>query len=340
MSALHTHETAVTPRIADGLLDGCGRRIDHLRISVISTCDLRCAYCRPTGEDGEAPDGAALTDAQRLDLITFLHGWYGLGRVRITGGEPLLHKGVVALIADIRRALPDLSLAMTTHGRLLYRKGFELRRAGLDRLNVSLDSLDPRRYHDITGGTLADVLAGIESAQFVGFDPPRINTVVLRGANDDEVVTLARWALSNGSEIRFLEAMPIGAGAAGNRERFVSGAEVRGRLATHFELTPLPRDYGETAQRFRAAADDCEGVIGLITPVTDVFCGQCRRIRVTADGRLFPCLLDARCVDLRAAWAQGRFQPDTAASLIEAAVHDKLRIGPQMQPTQMVALGG
>ena len=228
---------------------------------------------------------------------------------------------------------------MTTNGRLLYDKGFELFHAGLDRLNVSLDSLKPERYHQITGANIEGVLNGIESARFVGFRTLRINTVVLRGVNDDEIIDLSIWALARGLEIRFLEAMPIGPAADFNRSAFVSGAEVKAILARRFQLNHLRRKPGETARRFRATCRDADGIIGLIAPITEPFCSACRRIRLTAEGILYPCLLDNRSVDMRPAWSNSGLSPGKADKLIRLAVAAK---GPHgsSQATQMVTLGG
>lgn len=321
------------------LVDGCGRMIDHLRLSVTSACDLRCVYCRPNGHPSHRSSNGSLDDEQRLEFVRFVHERYGLAQVRITGGEPLLYRAVVRLVAEIRRTLPDVELAMTTNGRLLYNKGFDLFHAGLDRLNISLDSLQPERYRRITGGDIGDVLNGIESAMFVGFRALRINTVVLRGVNDGEITDLAAWALSRRLEIRFLEAMPIGPAAELNRRAFVSGAEVRAVLAKRFQLEPLPCKPGETARRFRATCRGVEGVIGLIAPVTEPFCGACRRMRLTADGILYPCLLDNRSVDMRPAWSNGSLSVGKADVLIRSAVAAKGAHG-STQATQMVRLGG
>lgn len=321
------------------LVDGCGRRIDHLRLSVTDECDLRCIYCQPHGSSQSAVR-PQLTDEQRIDLVRHLHDRYGLFHVRLTGGEPLLYPNLVSLIAGLRKAVPDLSMAMTTSARWLYHKGVELRRAGLNRLNISLDSLDPARYHKITGGSLEDVLAGIDSARFVGFEPPKINVVVLRGVNEDEVADLATWALSRGSEIRFLEAMPIGLAAKTNTRGFVSAAQIRQRLSEHFELSALPPRYGETARRFSAVGKGLSGVVGLISPVTEPFCGECRRIRLTADGRVYPCLNDGRCVDMSGAWHDGMFDRSRVDDLLEQAVAGKLAEGTRGQPERMVSIGG
>lgn len=321
------------------LIDGCGRFIDHLRLSVTSSCDLRCTYCRPNGHANAQSSAGYLSDEQRLEFVRFLHARYRLTQIRITGGEPLLHRGVVRLVSELRRVGPDLELAMTTSGRLLYGKGIELIHAGLDRLNVSLDSLKPDRYRQITGADIEGVLKGIESARLVGFRDLKINTVVLRGVNDDEIVDLAIWAMSRGLEIRFLEAMPIGPESDCNRSALVSGAEIEASLATRFQLTSLSRNPGETARRFRATWRGANGVIGLITPVTEPFCGACRRMRLTADGMLYPCLLDNRSVDMRPAWSNGGLSPGKADKLIRSAVAAKSPYG-STQTAQMVRLGG
>lgn len=326
-------------RRALGLVDGCGRTIDHLRLSVTSRCDLRCMYCRPNGQASASPVSGSLTDQRRLEFVRFVHKQYGISQVRITGGEPLLYPNVVRFIADLKRAVPDVDLAMTTNGRLLYDKGFELLHAGLDRLNISLDSIKPQRYREITGADIEGVLKGIESARFVGFHNLKINTVVLRGVNDNEIIDLAIWALSRRLEIRFLEAMPIGPEVDFNRKAFVSGAEVQAMLAKRFQLDPLPREPGETAQRFRATCREANGVIGLIAPVSEPFCGACRRMRLTAEGLLYPCLLDNRCVDIRPAFNNNGFSPEKADLLIRSAVASKGLHGATQQ-TQMVRLGG
>jgi cyclic pyranopterin phosphate synthase len=320
------------------LVDGCGRQIDHLRLSVTTACNLRCLYCRPGGGDEASCSG--LSDAQRFDIVQHLVGQCGLKQLRLTGGEPLLHKSLVSLVERIRDACPSLSIALTTNARLLARLAHALRRAGVDRLNISLDSLRPQRYREITGGPLQPVLDGLAAADAAGFEPPKINVVVLRGVNDDEIADLTRWAFERGSEIRFLEAMPIGPAAALNCDRFISARDVRRQLAEHFELSPIFRGAGETAQRWRACDETVEGIVGTIAPVTESFCGQCRRIRITADGRLYPCLLDARFIELAPAWPAGTFDGSRADRLIADAIAAKAPKGSFQQLIPMIRLGG
>ena len=333
------HSTPRPLTTAAGLIDGCGRRIDHLRLSVTPDCDLRCIYCRPGSMAAPPLDECGLSDARRVTLVRFFHERFGLSQVRLTGGEPLIYAGLVPLVTALRKSMPDLTIALTTNGQQLYHKGFELREAGLDRINVSVDSLDPVRYRKVTGGRLDQVLAGIESAEAVGFPAPKINTVVLRGVNDTQLADLTSWSLDRGLEIRFLEAMPIGPAATVNRRGFVSAAKIRETLSRQFTLEPMSHDPGATARRYLVSGNGQRGVIGIIAPVTEPFCADCRRIRLTSDGRLFPCLLDDRSVDMAPAWCEGEFNSERAAELIRSAVFAKPPQG-HMQSTSMVTLGG
>lgn len=272
--------------------------------------------------------------------MRYLHERYALSQVRITGGEPLLHSRLMDLIASLRAVSPNLALAMTTNAQGLANRAVSLREAGLDRLNISIDTLDPRRYRAMTGGELPPVLEGIEAAIAAGFPPPKLNSVVLRGENDDETAGLAEWAFVHGCEMRFLEAMPIGAAAEVNRRLFVSADEIHTRLTSAFELHPMGIESGATALRFRCIGRACSGIVGLVAPVTKPFCGSCGRVRLTADGKFYPCLLDERCADLRVAWTGNDFDEELADQLIRTAVHEKLPQGPNQQSMAMVALGG
>ncbi|QDV89521.1 Cyclic pyranopterin monophosphate synthase [Phycisphaerae bacterium RAS2] len=320
------------------LVDAHGRVIDHLRLSLTSACNLHCLYCRPQAAALRGPRD--LSDNQRLDLIRFLHDSYGLSQLRLTGGEPLLHHSLVALIDRIRNAVSALAIAMTTNGVRLNAMAPALRHAGLDRLNISLDTVDPATYRALTGGELAQVFDGIDAAMAAGFPPPRLNAVVLAGINDHQLPVMIRWAMQRGLEIRLLEAMPIGPAASFNREHFVPARRFQDMIRSHFELTPIPRQPGETAMRFTALAGGLRGTIGIIAPLSESFCGQCRRIRITADGRLFPCLLDSRFVELAACWNQAGFLPDEAHDRLAHVVAGKRATGPLQQNAPMVALGG
>jgi cyclic pyranopterin phosphate synthase len=269
-----------------------------------------------------------------------MHRSYGLCQVRLTGGEPLAYTGIVSLVAAMREAMPDLAIVMTTNGAGLDRVAGPLREAGLDRLNLSLDSTDADTYRRITGGDVKRPLAALAAAREAGFPPPKINTVVLRGLNDGQLPQMAEWAIENGLEIRFLEAMPIGPAARHNRERFVSASQMLARLRRSFGIEPIVGTRRTTARRYRVTRGSRQGVVGIIPPMSDPFCGGCGRVRLSAEGILYPCLLDSRHVDMSAVWRRGGFDAETAAALVEEAVAGKQRDGPQQQATAMVQIGG
>lgn len=331
------HHASVPSTTGAALTDGHGRRIHHLRLSVISACNLHCIYCMP---NAARVGSRQLTDRNRAEFVRHLHDRYALSQVRITGGEPLLYPRLRDLIESLRAISPHLALAMTTNAQGLADRASSLREVGLDRLNISLDTLDPDRYRAMTGGELLPVLDGIDSAIAAGFPPPKLNSVVLRGENDDEVAPLAEWALERGCEMRFLEAMPIGPAADVNRRLFVPADEILARLENTLELKPLGIEFGGTSLRFRCVGRACSGIIGVVAPITKPFCGSCGRVRLTADGQFYPCLLDERCADLRATWTRDGFDAELADRLIRTAVHEKRSQGPARQSTAMVALGG
>lgn len=339
-SAHADHETGTELLIPQPrpLIDGQGRTIDHLRLSVTSACNLRCLYCRPSPHGASC--GNDLTDDQRLQIVEYLYVRHGLRQLRLTGGEPLLHSTIVSLIMRIRQSAPALALAMTTNGFRLASMARALRDAGLDRLNISLDVIDPVRYRSLTGGCLDDVVRGIDAAVIAGFPPPKLNAVVLAGINESELVDLAHWAFRRSLEVRFLEAMPIGPAARFNRAHFVPASRIRRRLESRFVLSPMPRNSGETAARYWAESPDQSGILGIIAPISESFCAQCRRMRLTADGKLFPCLLDARSVHLSDCWQDGRLIAKRVDDCIEAAVRGKKANGLLRQDSPMIALGG
>lgn len=259
-----------------------------------------------------------------IDLVGIVRRRFGLTKVHLTGGEPLVRRGIV----DLVRMLSELGIgevAMTTNGLRLRDMAPDLRQAGLARINVSLDTLDPQVFRTLTrGGDLARVLDGIAAAGLVGLAPVKFNTVVLRGVNEQEVVQIARFAIERGCAVRFLELMPIGVAQGGWEQRFVSSAEVRAHLASAFDLRPLPPVPGGSSRDYRAAdAEGREGRIGFISPCTEPFCVGCRRLRVTATGRLLGCLARAEGPDMRPLLASRT--PDDEARLVEA-VDEALRL--------------
>jgi cyclic pyranopterin phosphate synthase len=262
-----------------------------LRLSVTDRCQLRCAYCMPADGTPKRTHDKVLRFEEIVRFVRVVRRHFALAKVHLTGGDPLVRPGIdrlVAMLAD--EGVADL--AMTTNGLALGRLAPALRRAGLRRVNVSLDSLDPTTYRGLTrGGNLPDALQGIAQALRVGLTPVKLNTVVLRGVNDTEVLPLARWAISRGLPIRLLELMPIGCAKSQHAGLFVPEAEILDRLRSDLELTPLPHRAGASAVYYRAVDPaGKEGRIGFISPQTRPFCAGCRRLRLTSAGQLIGCL--------------------------------------------------
>jgi GTP 3',8-cyclase len=258
-----------------------------VRVSLTDRCDLACVYCRPSRKDGYIDD--RLSDDAWKTMIRALVA-SGIRRVRITGGEPLLHPRVTALIAFVAD-LGVEDLALTTNATRLAELAGPLRAAGLRRLTVSLDSLDANRFFRITrGGDLGRVLRGIDAAREVGFEELKTNTVVLRGENDDELPAIVAWAWERGIVPRFIELMRIGAGASLPASTLVSAAEMRGRLAELLVDETGRQDPDRGPARYVASRRDDGKRVGFITGSTDTFCASCDRLRVASDGVLRPCL--------------------------------------------------
>lgn len=272
--------------------DGAGRTVEYLRLSVTDRCNCRCTYCMPAGGAPMLSRADVCSFEELAEIVAALAG-LGVRKVRLTGGEPLVRRGIVEFVRMLR-AVPGVEeLDLTTNATLLAPLAGPLRAAGLDRVNVSLDTLDPTRYEAITrGGRLADALAGIEAAHDAGFSPVKVNCVLMGGVNDDEVPRLAALAREAGTEVRFIELMPIGEAARWPRARFVDASTVLERVP---ELRPCGSDG--VAELFSASG--WGGRVGLIRPMSHRFCAGCTRVRVTADGRLKPCLHTADEVVLR-----------------------------------------
>jgi len=301
------------------LLDRFQRPITYLRVSVTDRCNLRCVYCMPA-------EGIVLRRHDDIlgyeETLRVVHAAVGMGirYVRLTGGEPLARKGLTRLVAMLR-TIPGLEeLTMTTNGTLLAAQAEALARAGLDRVNISLDTLRPEHFRSISRlGELKDVLAGIEAAEEAGLGPIKLNVVVVRGLNDDEVDDLARLTLEHSWHIRFIEFMPLGSELLWDEERCVPAFEVRQRIEGvlgPLSSTAVASGHGP-ARTFRLR--DGLGTIGFITPWSDHFCSSCNRLRLTADGRLRPCLLSEVEVDVRGPLRTGA-QEGELRSLIERAV--------------------
>ncbi|WP_437491180.1 GTP 3',8-cyclase MoaA [Sorangium sp. So ce1014] len=265
-----------------------------VRISVTDRCDFACTYCRPSRHDGYA-DGRLMTSAWRTMFEALRDA--GIRRVRLTGGEPLLHPEIVSIVACLA-SLGFEDLALTTNASQLSRLASPLRDAGLHRLNVSIDSLDPRRFREMTrGGELSRVLGGIDAAIAAGFSSIKLNTVVLRGVNDDEIERLALWAWERRMVPRFLEVMPIAEGAKLVGEHLVTAPEMRARLAEHLLQEDAVTEPGLGPARYVRARRDPSLRVGFITGTSDTFCESCDRLRVSSTGELRPCLATDDGVD-------------------------------------------
>jgi len=286
--------TAATAPLTDRL----GRVHTDLRVSLTDRCNLRCTYCMPEEGLSWLPKPELLTDDEVVRLVDVGTRRLGIRSVRLTGGEPLLRRGLPGLVGRLT-ALPYApELSLTTNGIGLARSAAALREAGLRRVNVSLDTLRPERFTGITRrDRLADVLLGLAAAQAAGLAPVKINAVPVRGVNDDEIVALTAFAVEHGYRMRFIESMPLDAQGAWDRDRMVTADEILARLGERFALEPLPRDGSAPAEEWRIGGT--EVVVGVIASVTRPFCGGCDRVRLTADGQLRNCLFASQESDLR-----------------------------------------
>lgn len=295
------------------LVDSYNRTIRDLRISLTDRCNFRCFYCLPNGEPPLARKETILT-FEELERIATIFVSLGIEKIRLTGGEPLIRRDVPKLVERLAALKPALDdIALTTNGFDLPRHAAALKTAGLDRVTISLDSLDAKNFQDITGvDALRKVLDAIASAREFGFDPVKINAVVIRGRNDHEVVDLARFARENNISMRFIEFMPLDSGEEWDRNLVVSGREICEKIETEFPLEMIGTTRGsETSWKYRFA-DGSPGEIGIIAPVTEMFCGQCSRIRLTADGQIRTCLFSTVEHDLRSVVRSGATDDDVA----------------------------
>jgi cyclic pyranopterin phosphate synthase len=273
-----------------------GRAIWYLRVSVTENCNLRCKYCMPNDKKEIKPTKEILTLEESFRVIEACHH-LGITKVRITGGEPLVREGIIPFIKKIAQLEHMQEVAMTTNGILLEQHAKALKEAGLDRINISLDTLDPHKYHDITGGGhIEQVLRGIKAAKEYGLGPIKINTVLIKGFNDDELQAFATWSDKWDIEVRFIELMPIGEGISWSKEKYLSAEKILEQMP---ELQRLEHTKAATAASYGIKGTKTK--IGLITPMSCKFCEDCNRMRLTARGRLKMCLHASDEVDLKEA---------------------------------------
>lgn len=300
--------------------DRRGRRLADLRISVTDRCNFRCTYCMPREHFGPQhrflPKAEILSFEEIARIVAALRA-LGLEKVRLTGGEPLLRAELDALVAQLR-AHEGLELALTTNGSLLSRSAAALKRAGLDRVTVSLDALDKATFQRMTDSEhrVADVLEGLDAAERAGFFPIKVNCVVRRGVNEEEILPLVRHFRHTGHVVRFIEYMDVGLTNGWRLDEVVSGEEIVARITAVYPAEPLEATRpGEVARRYRYL--DGAGEFGVITSVTRPFCGDCTRLRLTADGKLYTCLFSAQGHDLRPLLRSGAGDEALRAHLAE-----------------------
>ena len=315
-------------------MDAYGRTVRYLRISVTNDCTLRCIYCAP--QDAVFPKKQLLSKTE-IVAIAKTAVQLGIEKIRLTGGEPLLRDDILDIAAEIS-ALEGLSeLCLTTNGILLDRYAEALKQAGVNRLNISLDSLDPIRYHKLTGGgDLQSVLGGIAAAKKAEFSPMKINVVLLAGENEDEICDFIHFGKAYGVDIRFIEQMPIGVSAEKEHQHFLPADAV---LAACPALVPVSHPQEDSLERLYQLPDS-HHKIGLIAPLSRHFCGSCNRIRVTADGMLKPCLHSADEIALVGLSADARASVIRQAVLGKPKEHTMQRDHMSKSTRNMLEIGG
>lgn len=302
------------------LTDSFGRKIQYVRVSVTDRCDLRCFYCIPKGfKDFEEPEHWLQFD--EIERVIAAFGRLGTKRIRLTGGEPLVRKNLPQLAERISR-LPGIEdISLSTNATRLGRHAANLYSAGVQRINVSLDSLQPEVFREITGGKLDKVLSGLQAAKAAGFHPIKINMVVMGGINENEVIDMVHFCIDHGFTLRFIETMPMGDTGRKASGYFVNLQQVRENLASHFELIPGVMPGGGPARYARIAGTDLH--IGFITPISQHFCATCNRVRLSVDGTIYTCLGNEHKLELR---------PRLRAGCSDAELEDAIREAIAMKP--------
>jgi cyclic pyranopterin phosphate synthase len=326
--------------------DRFGREIDYLRLSVIDHCNLRCVYCMPLRGLSFVPSPELLTAAE-IETVARAAVGVGFRKFRLTGGEPTLRPDLVEITARIASVPGVQGLAMTTNGILLPRLARPLREAGLTRLNIHVDTLDPERLKKLMRfASIEEVEAGIAAAEEAGLVPIKVNCTVTRDYNDGDVVDLARRALEDGWHVRFIELMPLGGGETAHvaLSQFVPSAETRRRIeAALGPLTSVPDQHpSDEARNFRFA--NGRGVVGFISPVSEPYCGACNRMRLTADGKFHLCLLNDDELDVKQALRSGGGEAEVASILLKAVslkpTGHRLDEGVSTRTRSMFQIGG
>jgi cyclic pyranopterin phosphate synthase len=297
------------------MIDPFGRKIEYVRLSVTDKCDLRCFYCLPKNfKNFEEPDHWLSFD--EIEQVIRVFGTLGVSRVRLTGGEPLVRKNLPDLAARLS-SLPGINdLSLSTNAVRLDRYAYALKQGGVSRLNVSLDSLQPERFKQITGGKLDKVIAGLMAAKAAGFAPIKINMVVMKDINADEVENMVEFCIKHGFTLRFIETMPMGETGRDASRHFYDLQELKQRLEQRFELIPGVMPGGGPARYVQVAGTDLR--IGFITPISQHFCETCNRVRLAVDGTLYLCLGQDNKFELRPLLRQGISDDELKQAIMHA----------------------
>jgi len=305
----------------NALIDPFGRKVEYLRLSVADKCNLRCFYCLPEGfRDFEEP--AHWLSFAEIERVVGAFAGLGVSRVRITGGEPLVRRDLPRLIGRLAALTGITDLSLSTNATLLARHAAPLREAGIARLNVSLDTLDPQRFRRITGGALEPVLEGLNAARAAGFAPIKINMLALKGINDDEFEAMVEFCLAHDFTLRFIETMPVGSTGRNASAHYLALDEVKRRLERRFDLIPGVMPGGGPARYVQLRGTGLR--IGFITPISQHFCATCNRVRLAVDGTLYLCLGQDHSVALRPLLRDGIDDDGLKAALVGA-----LRLKPE-----------
>ena len=315
------------------MIDNFGRNIDYLRISVTDLCNLRCLYCMP--EEGvQKLRHEDILSPEEIEEIAASAALLGIKKIRLTGGEPLVRKGILDIVERVARIPEITEVALTTNGSLLEKYAVPLKKAGLTRVNISVDAFDPDAYREITrGGEIKDVLAGIQAALDAGLTPIKLNAVLMGGLNDGLIKPLIAQTEDADFRVRFIEIMPVGECAGWNKERFVSASKV-------LEEEPTLEHIGTDGVSDLYRKPGSKGSIGLISPISNHFCPACNKLRVTADGKLKPCLHSAEEIDLRGLKGAALTETIREAILAKPFKHDLQQEGKSRSRRGMNAIGG
>lgn len=306
---------AIVHCMENKLIDAYGRSIEYVRLSVTDQCDLRCFYCMPTGfKDYEEPEHWLSFD--EIERVMRAFGELGTKRLRLTGGEPLVRKQIPELASRLA-ALPGIEdLSLSTNATRLAKHADTLKQAGISRINVSLDTLKPERFKEITSGKLDKVINGLMAAKEAGLNPIKINMVVMKGINDDEVEDMVEFCIQHGFTLRFIETMPVGDTGRNAADLFVDLGEIKQRLEQRFELVPGMMPGGGPARYSKVVGSDIN--IGFITPMSQHFCDTCNRVRLSVDGTLYMCLGQEHKFELRPLLRAGISDEELKAAIRQA----------------------